>query len=349
MTERPLKISIFSFDLPSQACAQLRLLLPLFQFRDQVEFAWEVKNNGTKYMLSPDAGRDADLLILQRGFPSPETVEIMEDLLNLGKPLIYEVDDDLLHLPDSHPLLEKAEASLEAVTTLARQARGITVSTSVLAQTFADLNPKAWVLPNLILEQAFPDSARPVRPTRGPVVVVYAGTVTHAEDLDLLEEPMRRIAERHGQGVLFKFYGCEPKFLPGPIKAQCLPFDQDYLSYVRRLPRLGGHIALAPLKDNPFNRAKSNIKWLEYSACGLAGVYADLPPYADCVVPGETGLLAGPDPEAWFEALDELVSDPVRRLNMAAQAREAALSGYSLAARAGEFLACWREAAGRSC
>lgn len=345
MNQEKLRVSVFSFDLPSQACAQLRLLQPLFALRDQVAFTWEVKNNGQKYMLGADPAKDADLAILQRGFPCAETAPIIDALLERGLPVIYEIDDDLLHMPAGHPLKANSDAQLDQVRRVAGRAALITVSTPALALAFAGLNERVRVLPNLLMDGVFAGEPRPVR---GPTVVLYAGTATHEEDLALLEGPVRRMIEKHGPAVVFKFYGCAPPGLDEGPSVQLVPFDPDYLSYVRRLPRLGGHVALAPLADNPFNRAKSNIKWLEYSACGLAGIYADLPPYAQSVDPGRTGHLAPADPRAWFELLDELVSRPESRLDMAARAREAALSGYGLAGRAGEFLACWREAAGRA-
>jgi glycosyltransferase involved in cell wall biosynthesis len=344
MDERPLKISLYSFDLPAQACAQLRLLLPLYHLRGQVEFAWEVKNNGEKYMLPQGTGADADLLVFQRGFPSPETAPIIEELLALGRPVLYEADDDLLNLPEGHPLKESADLNLEAIRAFLPRASGVTVSTPALARVFEPLASPVTVLPNLILGQAFPDEPRP---PRGPVVVVYAGTVTHGPDLDILEACVRKTAERHGSRVVFKFYGCEPGFDPGPARVSFQPFDTGYLSYLRRLPRLGGHVALAPLRDLPFNRAKSDIKWLEYSAAGLAGIYADLPPYSGSIDPGRTGLLAGQDPEDWVRALDALVGDGELRLEMARQARAEVLARHSLESRAGEYLACWRKAAGK--
>jgi len=40
-------------------------------------------------------------------------------------------------------------------------------------------------------------------------------------------------------------------------------------------------IGIAPLVDNLFNRAKSNIKWLQYAALGSPCVASDLAPYQD--------------------------------------------------------------------
>ena len=38
-------------------------------------------------------------------------------------------------------------------------------------------------------------------------------------------------------------------------------------------------ICIAPLQDIEFNRGKSNIKCLEYTAIGAPGVYSDVTPY----------------------------------------------------------------------
>ena len=56
--------------------------------------------------------------------------------------------------------------------------------------------------------------------------------------------------------------------------------NSEYPRFIKNLPI---DIAIGSLVDNDFNRAKSNIKRLEYTACGFAGVYAtfDKSPYQD--------------------------------------------------------------------
>jgi len=94
---------------------------------------------------------------------------------------------------------------------------------------------------------------------------------------------------------------------------------------------------LAPLEDNPFNRCKSNVKWLEYSACGVAGIYSDLPPYA-CVKSGETGILVRNTANDWYNALAYLIDNPVKRRQMARNAREEVMAHYTVADRASLYL-----------
>jgi len=68
--------------------------------------------------------------------------------------------------------------------------------------------------------------------------------------------------------------------------------------YPARLARLGFDIAVAPLVDHPFNRAKSALKLLEYGALALPVVASDIEPYRSAPV-----IRVGDDPEAWIEAL----------------------------------------------
>src|SRR5262249_58233502 len=66
----------------------------------------------------------------------------------------------------------------------------------------------------------------------------------------------------------------------------------EYLSFLRGLD-----VGLAPLLPSDFNRARSDLKYLEYAAHGVAGVYADLEPFRGSVRDGETGLLFRTGPE----------------------------------------------------
>ncbi|MCW0417378.1 hypothetical protein NB689_003132 [Xanthomonas sacchari] len=59
----------------------------------------------------------------------------------------------------------------------------------------------------------------------------------------------------------------------------------DFARYPQALAALGLDLALAPLEDNLFNRCKSNLRLLEYGACGYPVVASDLPPYRDGALP----------------------------------------------------------------
>ncbi len=64
-----------------------------------------------------------------------------------------------------------------------------------------------------------------------------------------------------------------------------------------------------------FNKAKSNIKYLEFSALHIPGIYADLEPYNKDVVRGSNGFLATTY-DQWIGCLRKLITDPVLRAEM---------------------------------
>jgi hypothetical protein len=103
----------------------------------------------------------------------------------------------------------------------------------------------------------------------------------------------------------------------------------DYDRFLRRFSAAGFEIGLAPLADDIFHRSKTNTKFREYGACGIAGVYSDVEVYSDCVRHGETGLLVANDGEAWYRALRRLVDDVDLREKIQRQARVEVERHYS--------------------
>ena len=96
----------------------------------------------------------------------------------------------------------------------------------------------------------------------------------------------------------------------------------------------GIDIAIVPLENNHFNRCKSNIKWLEYSACGIPGVYSDILPYNSCVTQGETGILVGSSTGEWIDALKVLISQEELRKTIGKAAQKEVITNYSLSSKA---------------
>jgi hypothetical protein len=81
-------------------------------------------------------------------------------------------------------------------------------------------------------------------------------------------------------------------------------------------------IALSPLSETDFNHCKSDIKFLDYSALGAAGIYSRASAYTSSVQHLRTGLLVENSTESWDEALHCLITDDDLRVRLAHNARE---------------------------
>jgi len=343
-----LKVAVYSLDHPEHACARIRVIAPGETLADSIELKWGVDLGSDQAGVNTALITWADLIIVQRFFPMANTAPLLERILNAGKPVIYETDDLLVEVPATNPHQRGADAAKPYILDLIAKAAAVTVSTEEMKRAFAPHHRHIHVLPNLLDDRLW-TVPLPVKPSGSPVVIGYAGTPDHKADLALLEEVLERIAAKYGSRVAFRFMGCDTeriKRLPG---FSAITFEPGYENYARTIQKAGIDIGLVPLEDNRFNRCKSNIKWLEYSACGIAGIYADLPPYRSCVKDGETGILvAGYDADAWVAAIESLIDNPDRRHAMALAARTEVLATYTLKSHGRLFLDTWRRIAGRT-
>ena len=345
-----LTLAAYSLDLPAYACARLRLLGPASALRGRVDMHWGAVSDGKDYAIDSSAMDGADVIVFQRYFPMEGTWPLVEQALGTGKPVVYDLDDNFLAVPQDHPMRQRLAPVEPFVKELLARAALVTVSTVELKRALAGLARKVEVLPNFLDERLWRRRApRPSEETgppgtdtgkSGPVRIVFAGTPSHGRDLELIVPALAAVKERFGDGVEIVFMGCAPSGLDATVMA----FNQDYAGYAAALAELAPDIGLAPLADNAFNRCKSAVKWLEYSALGAAGIYADLPPYAP-VRHGETGLRAGSDPTEWERALFRLVEDAPLRRALGSRAAAEVSGRWGLAAGAEAYFTVWKRVA----
>ena len=337
--KKPLMLTVFSLDSKDHACGYYRIQSPLSALHGEVEPSWGVEIIENKFSMKPGTAESADMVVVQRFFPLPETADFLDFLCSLGKPITFEIDDLLTQLPSTNPHIDFGMRSAPHIYDFIRKCSAVTVSTEELKKHFSPYNDSIHVLPNLLdtdlWHKTSPSSS-------GPVVIGYAGTITHNTDLTLLEEVLDKIASSYGNRVSFTFMGCATERISRLPGFSYIEFETTFEAYARKLQEIPVDIMLIPLEDNPFNRCKSNIKWLEYSACGYAGIYADLPPYNTSVEHGRTGLLVGNNPQQWYEAISLLIENPDLRRSVSANARKEVLAHYSLSAKAYQWLDAYR-------
>ncbi|HBY06439.1 MAG TPA: hypothetical protein DEH22_01100, partial [Chloroflexi bacterium] len=245
----------------------------------------------------PERVEQADIVLIQRDFPRHVQAyqEIVKRARATAKPLIFELDDLLFALPEHHPDRMQgyyAEALLPMLDAV-MQADAVIVSTLPLAEYLRAFNSKITVLPNTLDETIWP-MCPPQTGRESRLTIGYMGSPTHAPDLQMVLPTLLKIAQRFGDGVAFRFIGIEPP----PTLAQAAQTSWepihtlDYAQFAAEFSTEEFDIVIAPLEDNSFNRAKSGIKFLEYSALGVPGVYSALPPYAGIITDGRDGYLA---------------------------------------------------------
>ncbi len=269
----------------------------------------------------------ADVVVFCRNF-EPKYGHVLSWALELAKPIIYELDDNLLEAPDTTPILRhfrtpERQAQLKKYL---READLIRVYAPALQRYLTAYNPHVFRVNGPLDWSLLPD--RP--PLRDPkrVRLVYVTSRLEDEIGLMLIKPVQRVLEAFPETELF-VWGPQLKALHGHPRVHHLQVIMDYDSFFQTFAQQGFDIGLAPLPDDLFYQCKSNNKFREYAACRVAGIYSDTEVYRECVINGATGLLVGPQEEAWFEAMARLVEDVPLRERIQDQAHAYAQQHYS--------------------
>ncbi len=134
---------------------------------------------------------------------------------------------------------------------------------------------------------------------------------------NLFITPLIKILKEMPEKVSMTFIGARPinsEILSLP-NVKYFPPTRNYQEFIRLFYEGGYDIGLAPLEDDEFHNSKTNNKYREYGACGIAGIYSDTELYRDSIIDRSNGLLTPNNPESWSTALRELIgSKELRKL-----------------------------------
>lgn len=322
-----IKVAVLPNDLKKDGCSHYRILSPLGALADKVEVLWveDFINKGHKY--AKEYAEKADLIVIQRFFPNPDTQKFVDYLFSLNKPVVYELDDLLTEVPATNPSHGWSNIRKPFMLETAKRASAVTVTTPRLKNYFSNINQNTVVLPNLLNGTIWQNT---VPHHEAVVVIAYAGTRTHAADLRIIEQALFMVSEKYKGRVGFIFMGCKTEALERLTNFNFIPPETDYNAYAQLLQTLPIDLMLVPLAESEFNNCKSNIKWLEYSACEIPCIFSDLEPYNSCVKDHQTGLLVKNDTLSWMEAICEMVDNAGLRKQIARAARIEVLEKYTV-------------------
>ncbi|PPT90695.1 O-antigen biosynthesis protein [Xanthomonas theicola] len=275
----------------------------------------------------------ADAVVVQRRIGEAELAK-MERMRRFSAAFkVYELDDYLPNLPLKS--VHREQMPKDVLRSLRRAASlvdRVVVSTPALAEALAGLHADLRVVRNRLDPRMWGDLAAPARTCAGSKPRVgWAGGASHTGDLELIADVVQALAGE----VHWVFMGmCPPRLRPHV--AEVHP-GVDFARYPQALAALRLDLALAPLEDNLFNRCKSNLRLLEYGACGYPVVASDLPPYQD----GLPATLVKNRFRDWINAIRMHLAD--------AQASAAAAAALHAAVRRdwmlhGANLQAWRAA-----
>lgn len=321
---RKKRLAVLSAEPANGPSSFVRLAKPFALLDQEWDVDWPIKNNN----IDTNALSSADLIVMQRFAPGLLPIASLEQLFALGKPVVYETDDLLNDMPNHHPLAASGKQWKEGIEYAARHAQAIVVPTDDLANEFRHLNNRVQVLPTYVDFDLF---YRPVPQSRDEVHIGVLGASSQSRNFALIDKALQEICARYPQKVKLSFIGAAlPAGWENHAHVALLSAGASYEEYGAQLKHLDLDICLMPLAEDDFNRNGTSLRRLECGAAGIVGVFSDVPGCRAVVTHGSTGLVVPNSAQAWVEAIEYLIGNPLERQKIARAAQDEIRNGHDI-------------------
>jgi glycosyltransferase involved in cell wall biosynthesis len=250
----------------------------------------------------------ADVLVIN-GVCSADLLPVVAQRRQAGRVTVFEINDDVAAIQAENPLAGffGQPENLRLFRRLALSADAVQYSVPELERLYGTLNLRGRVFVNHVVA---PPPLRPRSARESDTLSVgWGGSSGHFEDMAEVAPALSAFVERH-PGVTLQLM-CSDKIwrlfdsLSDERKRRTpVGSIDDYYAFVSKLD-----IGIAPNRDRGFNRARSDVKFLEYAGWGAVAVVQRLTPYLDSVVHGDNGFLFA-DTAELIALLERLVRAP---------------------------------------
>jgi SAM-dependent methyltransferase len=304
------RLRVHTMMMAPLACDRVRVLEP-DQFTNTIPGVTATSTVRTAQLPPPTPNEDRVFVIQRANMRFPTDLGMFRQLLDRNYLIVAEMDDD----PDRWP----EHAANNYITF--RGCHCVQTSTEPLAGFLREVNPHVGIFPNHVASLPPPRVYQNADPLR-----LFFGAINREGDWAPLMPAINRVLKERQQRVWVHVIHDQQFFnaLTTPFKS----FD-PFCAYERYLEILHDcEVALLPLEPTRFNSMKSDLKFVECSAHGVA-VLASPTVYDASVKDGETGLIYRGVED--FEAkLRSLLEDRALRRGLAAKAYEWVKAGRLL-------------------
>jgi precorrin-6B methylase 2 len=296
------RLLIQTIIMAPTGCDRVRVLEP-DKFSATIPGVRTVSAVKTAELIPPLSGEEKVFIWQRTIMQYPGYIPQLKELLQQGYLIVAEIDDN--------PVRRREYADNNYLSY--RGCHCVQTSTEPLAKILRQYNPNVAVFPNQ-LAYLPPPRIYPAEDT----VTIFFGALNREKDWQPIMAGLNRVLVAHKHRIRVKVIH-DRRFFES-LEIQQKEFE-PFCSYERYQEIMYScDIALLPLVSNPVNETKSDLKFIECAARGVA-VLASPTVYEHSIVEGETGLIYRYEKE--FETkLNSLISDTSRRREIAANAYE---------------------------
>jgi glycosyltransferase involved in cell wall biosynthesis len=303
----------------------LGVIKPLLQLQRQGEIEFRVVLDKLCWEINI---RWADILVLCRNCTS-KNLWVLYWAQKHKKKVVYELDDNFFQISLDTDLGRYHRNPVRLF--VLRKIFECCDRVNVYSESLYDI--ASQFTPNVKKIQPYFDFNIVAKATRrthlGTIKVAYSTSRIEHDALSIIfETALRKILEAYPRVQVF-IWGHIPERLRGLTNVRLMKYEANYNRFVHSFYQEGFDIGLAPMIDDEFHRSKTNNKFREYGGCEVAGIYSNVPLYAECVQDGVTGLLVDNTEAEWQGALERLILDDKLRNLIRVTAKEYVKKHYS--------------------
>ncbi|WLG24638.1 glycosyltransferase [Pseudomonas sp. FP1154] len=318
---------VLGLPVNATAVGHYRVTAPLAELeaagRVIARVAYESPSTVEVERLSPDT------IVLQGRYSEGAAGDILRMKKYSNALRIFELDDYVVNAPKKNTHARNKPVNIEQ---MLREGIGlcdrVVVTTPSLADALSSMHHEIRIVPNMLPPKPW-SRLTSRRGTSSKPRVGWGGGTSHSGDLEIIADVVRELAGE----VEWVFFG----MCPDALRPYIHEFHRSVAlsTYPSKLASLNLDLALAPLEFHIFNDCKSNLRLLEYGACGYPVICTDTKAY-DGFLP--CTKVRSNSTEEWIAAIRMHLADPDASYRMGDELREAVLRDFMLS---GDNLQHW--------
>ena len=285
-----------------------RLMLPVYFLEKTYAYFTDVLNEET-------LEEKFDILLINRFVPQVPLEKLLEYKEKYGFKLVVDIDD-YWFLDTGHILYSVYPT--QAIIDHIKKADLVTCTNELLWNEIRPINSNVVILPNALPygEDQFTD----VREKTDKVKFVYTGSITHENDIKILQFPLKRVAgDSHlSKKVFFELCGFNDegegsaaiwhRMISNFTCGLKLGGTRRYLPVTEYMNFYNdADCSLVPLVNTKFNRMKSNLKLLEAACKKIPVIGSNVLPYSG------SPMIEVNSQGDWYKEIKKVTEDSIYR------------------------------------
>lgn len=247
------------------------------------------------------------LLFMRQCSPNLQPLLKMMQQFNIS--YLYYLDDNFWEIKSDSPLgeLYQDETVKKTLTDFISGASCVITGSNYLKDYVKKFNKQVVYIKPAFSFDLIKNSQQ--HPKSNLIKILYSGSLYRDADFQFVIPALKKILNDYAGKIKIYFHGYVPESLKN---FSDVIYDENfypYEDYIKKQYQENYSIGLAPLTPSLSNYSKTNLKYREYGACQIAGIYSAQPPYTDCVINNKTGLLVNATEQDWYQAIKLLIDN----------------------------------------